>query len=493
MPLAPGTQQGRAPLAPGTPQGEAPLAPQAPGTQQGGAQIAVQPPGGGSAGPPQAPTGIGANAPSTQEGSGIAGALEHLTSCMTNADTSRSLQWQHNVNGDTTQLTAWKVEATALPGLQFYAYMQPGEGFLVVGHTLSTIYSTTTDVANYHGKVILFTGVRTATHQCVPVVLPLLSAFAWKKCRTVDNRSKLAEWYVDNQAEYGNLWDPTPQDRTRTELLIPRMIALPLWVAKLYHNFNGAMMPHKLLAALKQHLSSPDTALDNGDEWGLVQQWLLVAAQRDNGGGDPTKRQSHITFNTGSLLSNNALMHWWTNNQLDATLGRRTNPNRLGTTVGIQGNMAIVQNMSGIITTEVGKGLGFAMQNANKVGPAQSGRSGASNETKPYTEDQVATLLGFQGAMNVSYLTKVWRLFKTSKAPNYDHLRRAIKSKMLRCADWQQCWIKEGIYFNNKTLDEWISLKFNPGDSTTLYSSADKGISILKCRAPMSAHLEDLC
>ena len=116
--------------------------------------------------------------------------------------------------------------------------------------------------------------------------------------------------------------------------------------------------------------------------------------------------------------------------------------------------MAIVQNMSGIIATEVGKWLGFAMQNANKAGPAQSGSSGASNETKPYTQDQVATLLGFHGAMNVSYLTKVWRLFKTSKAPNYDHLCRAIKSKMLRWADWQRCWIEEGVYFNNKTLDE---------------------------------------
>jgi len=95
MPLAPGTQQGGAPRAPGTQQGGAPLAPQAPGTQQGGAQIAVQPPGGGGAGPPQAPpTGMGANVPSTQEGSSIAGALERLTSCMTDADTSRSLRWQ---------------------------------------------------------------------------------------------------------------------------------------------------------------------------------------------------------------------------------------------------------------------------------------------------------------------------------------------------------------------------------------------------------------
>ena len=69
--------------------------------------------------------------------------------------------------------------------------------------------------------------------------------------------------------------------------------------------------------------------------------------------------------------------------------------------------MAIVQNMSGIIATEVGKGLGFAMQHANKAGLAQARGSEASNETKPCTQEQVATLLGFHGAMNASYLTKV--------------------------------------------------------------------------------------
>jgi hypothetical protein len=82
----------------------------------------------------------------------------------------------------------------------------------------------------------------------------------------IDDRSKLAEWYADNPAEYGNSWDPTGQDGTRTELLVPRMLALPLWAAKLYHNFNGAVMPHELLAAIEQHLASPVTALDNGDD-----------------------------------------------------------------------------------------------------------------------------------------------------------------------------------------------------------------------------------
>ncbi len=49
-----------------------------------------------------------------------------------------------------------------------------------------------------------------------------------------------------------------------------------------------------------------------------------------------------------ALLSNDALIHWWINDRLDATLGRRPDPNSASTTVGIQGNMAVVQNMTGV-------------------------------------------------------------------------------------------------------------------------------------------------
>jgi len=153
--------------------------------------------------------------------------------------------------------------------------------------------------------------------------------------------------------------------------------------------------------------------------------------------------------------------------------------------------MAVVQNMSGLIAMEVGRGLGVAMQNAAITGKQQAGGT-IGNKDANLIQDQVATLLGFHGAKNVEFLMKMWCLFKTTKTPNYDHLRRSIKHEMLRWADNKRCWIEEGVYFDNKSLDEWIALKFNPGDSTALYSSADKGISILKCRAPTSAHLEDL-
>ena len=72
---------------------------------------------------------------------------------------------------------------------------------------------------------------------------------------------KLLSWYADHPSEYGNLWEPTIADGTRVGLHVPRMIALPLRAASLYHQLKGAVMPHKLLNAIEQHLASPDTSL----------------------------------------------------------------------------------------------------------------------------------------------------------------------------------------------------------------------------------------
>jgi hypothetical protein len=62
-------------------------------------------------------------------------------------------------------------------------------------------------------------------------------------------------------------------------------------------------MPHELLAALETYLASPNTTLGNGNDWGLVQRWLFVAAQKDGGNGDWTRSKSFIVFKTDTILS----------------------------------------------------------------------------------------------------------------------------------------------------------------------------------------------
>ncbi len=147
----------------------------------------------------------------------------------------------------------------------------------MVGHSMATIYSTTTDIASFHGKVVLFTGDRMGTHKCLPVILPPQSAFKWKKFSVVDNKEELLSWYANNPSEYRKLWDPTAND-PKVELHVPRMIALPLQAASLYCQLKRVVMPQELLDAMEKYLASPATSLDNGDDWGLVQKWLLVTA-----------------------------------------------------------------------------------------------------------------------------------------------------------------------------------------------------------------------
>ena len=68
----------------------------------------------------------------------------------------------------------------------------------------------------------------------------------------------LQDWYANNTAQYGKLWNPQPGDGSKVEVKVPRLIALPLWAAQLYQNRGGVVMPHDLLADIEMHLASPD-------------------------------------------------------------------------------------------------------------------------------------------------------------------------------------------------------------------------------------------
>ncbi len=159
-------------------------------------------------------------------------------------------------------------------------------------------------------------------------------------------------------------------------------------------------MPHKLLKKIKAHLASNETELDNGDDWLLIKNWLMVVAQKDGGNGDPAKMKSHIALLSAPLLSNNELLHQWMEEHLDAMIGQRPDTAAHDNKVGIQGSMSVVQNMSGIIATEVGKGLGAAMQQVAKSNATQQ-NTGSSDDAKAYTTDQLATLLDFHRAMHI--------------------------------------------------------------------------------------------
>ena len=173
---------------------------------------------GGQAGIANAPPIGGTTATLPKEWSGIASALARLMTNITDANTARNLRWQRETNGETAKLATWKMEATSLPNLQFFAFMQPGEAYIVLGHSMATIYSTATDIATFHGKIVLFVGDRKGTRECTPVVLPPVCAFEWTKCKVLDDPTALQEWYADDKSQYGKLRDPQQGDDAQVDV-----------------------------------------------------------------------------------------------------------------------------------------------------------------------------------------------------------------------------------------------------------------------------------
>ena len=210
--------------------------PQGPPAHQGAAGNQL----GGQAGITNAPPIGGTKATPPKEWSGIASALARLQHTMTDASTARNLRWQKETKGETVKLATFKLEATSLPNLQFFAFMQPGEAFIVLGHSMATIYSTATDIATFHGKIVLFIGDRKETRDCIAVELPPKSAFEWTKCNVLDDPEAVQEWYADNRSQYGKLRDPQQGDAAKVELHVPRMIALPLRAAQPRSNLQRA-------------------------------------------------------------------------------------------------------------------------------------------------------------------------------------------------------------------------------------------------------------
>ncbi len=179
-----GQQQGFLGAAP--PAATAQLAPPVP--QEGAAQIAVLP----ATGPIALyPTGGGVKGGHPY--SGIGAALERLSAYgKTNEATSQNLKWQRNVNGDLNKAAAWTAEATSLSSLQFFALMQPGQAHIVVGHSMSTIYSTTTNVESLHGKLTYSQATIRAAESASPSSCPRSALSSGRSARPSMTRRNYA-------------------------------------------------------------------------------------------------------------------------------------------------------------------------------------------------------------------------------------------------------------------------------------------------------------
>jgi hypothetical protein len=235
-------------------------------------------------------------------------------------------------------------------------------------------------------------------------------------------------------------------------------------------------MPHEFQAAIKQYLALDTTELANDDSWGLMLEWLLCAAQAENGKSLGTLSLKPV------VMAEEEEFHDWMTMRLNTTMGHMGSE----MTAHTQGPPA--QGQGHTSTVDIGTVIGCSIVAAVQTLTPAASRAGTSATTSEmgtkdkYSPDKVAALMGF-ARVNVAHkLPQFWeqvQALKKSRGDSTDTFCQIITEDM---ATWEydnRRDINIGVFLKKKRIDSIISLHFNLGGCVAQYAMAEQGISIL--------------
>ena len=96
---------------------------------------------------------------------------------------------------------------------------------------------------------------------------------------------------------------------------VPHMLAIPLIAVKLFELHKKGKMPHECLDILISHL---EVNKESGNEWHLIQDWLITAAYCD---AKKRKKSSVISIEIEGVTCDDDKVREWSKNRLDETIG----------------------------------------------------------------------------------------------------------------------------------------------------------------------------
>jgi hypothetical protein len=186
--------------------------------------------------------------------------------------------------------------------------------------------------------------------------------------------------------------------------------------------------------------------------------------------------------------TDDAIFGQWAETRLNGTMGTKpTTPGAMAMPMGGTHPQAHSQ-----FAAELGQGVVLGLQALGPLKPSVGNQGGGGeSKSKPlYTEEDITVLMGFSLVKRGSNLQDIWTYFQMSKGKNLDVCQRQIMARMLRWAHDQRIPIDTSVYIEGTMIKAIIKLKFNPGEGVAHLSSADKGLSIMACRARTSAETE---
>jgi hypothetical protein len=210
-----------------------------------------------------------------------------------------------------------------------------------------------------------------------------------------------------------------------------------------------------------------------------LQKWCIMAAQKDAQG------DSLVAFTVKAITEeDDAYFKQWVEQQLNATMGAwPTQETCMRAALAAQSPLVPAQ-----FAAELSKGLALGLKLLGPLKPPTLSQGGhADMETKQgYSNEDIATLMGFAQVKHGSQLPTIWEYFISYRGKSIDICRRQLIAWMKQWSHDRRIPIKLRVYLEGTIIKALVNLKFNPGEGVAHLSFAGKGLSIMYCQGRTS-------
>ena len=428
----------------------------------------------------------------------------------------RELKWQREeLLGEDKQAQAeFKDRMLQQQHFRAFAIMTEASPYLTIVHSIGKYFPPIeADHTDFSGQYIGFVGDRKQTRSPLPISLPK-EVWEWNTPDVYLDFDLLAAHY-ENVENYATLFAAPPAGNEtkgkggkkkpeelkkvpeREEVAVPFMLALPSCVVSEL-TARTRWTPFELLQIVNRKVIEFDLQVEEV-HWKLMREWCLSACHQSY----PDIKNSKMVVPVMAVTDADDELHEWIDLRLDTTMGRRhflsasdpSGPTNAGD--GSSPDRLLPVPAVGVgddLATQVGRGIAMGFQTFTNAGllaqgaGTRAGIQGVGESTKMYSPDSIAAIKGFSGTADINGLQPIWATFQTTK--NLDVQRRHLAYGMEQWARTHGVELDRGIYFEQKTIEDIVNLRFNPGQGVAQFKSAEKGLSLLICRARTPEEIE---
>jgi hypothetical protein len=114
-----------------------------------------------------------------------------------------------------------------------------------MAHSVGQFFGISGGASEVQGKYIGFIGDRGNGRYPVPFILPPQNTWSWAKVKYINNRAAFEAHFSDH-ANRDKLWLTQAGEDTLKEQYLPRLLAIPTFIAEYIQAQGGTCLPHDL-------------------------------------------------------------------------------------------------------------------------------------------------------------------------------------------------------------------------------------------------------